>query len=310
MSSITASPLSLPTHTNTPSSTPQTYLSKCYEQLNLQEANENKRSADMWNLAAKIAPWAFMILAVSGFVATGLFAASYLPFTGIGILFLLGPAYRFSQRLAANAEEPQLRAAMLTEIKNIYDKLPTDPKALADKLHRMGIQWNKIPGVRNTEDLNTLKPLLARYKFWKKEAKQHQLLAKETADAADELIRNRNELKNDSKGQLKLNILPKTFRKASLAASQEALTAKTHAAFTHFALQHPDTSPSTDLYTIQSKSYNKRALERAFNEPDADTLVEFKKVGKSVHNLSVNEVKTDSIRQLAQKMNQAYRLVK
>lgn len=303
MAAVTTNPISVSSPTNISSPPPQTFLSKCYEQLNLKEADENKRAANMWNIAAKIAPWGFTILAVSCFVSTYFLAASYLPFTGIGILFLMGPAYRFSQYLAASAQAPRLRAAMLTEIKDIFDKLPSDSKFLSEKLSRMGIQWNKIPGVRTSSDLVALKPLLARYKFWKGEMKQHQLLAKETADAANELIKNRGNTAADrSNNYLKLKITPKTFRKSSLVAEQEALEAKVHAAFAYFALQQPNVSQPSQIYTIHSKSYSARALERAFNEPNADTLVEFKKASGTIRNLSVTEVKSDSIQQLANKI--------
>lgn len=206
------------------------YLDRCVEQLDPSVASTREWCAFGYRTAAKAATVGYIVLAVSIFVATGIFAPVYVPIAAICTITFSNVVLVFIKNLYHTAEQFDERADKLKKIKLIYDNLASaTPQQVATKLDELDITIN-YKSVDPTS-LNSLKALIARYDFWQERSvtceKQH-------AAALDEANRQSDE--NYFEHRFSINSL----REDAVNLRRQSVDAKVRSAFILAVVQRPD----------------------------------------------------------------------
>jgi hypothetical protein len=301
-----------PAEVQLPAST-NNYLQRRVEELT--HSQEHIQNLE-WD-AQKSKIWAVFTAALSSLVAlgivitVGLFAFPYLPpATGIavGILSFGYASYGENMKIAnEHMKEANYNRDMAQEFQNF--EVQNDYMAAVDLSIATG--RDVLPS-----DANTLKPLLADYKYWNRQCDKYQREERADIEAA------RNETSSD--------VRVEKYTSAN-SCRQWGLNAKVSAAFAVAAMQNlgfekepkdlcfttnfrlpadiEHYKPETGLTIFANFKYNAwvtRALHQEFNDPRADQYLVFKDA--RIAPLSTTEVQTQSIVQIAQRISDAMRL--
>jgi len=187
----------------------------------------------------------FMVPALFG-SAAGIVLSPLAPILAIPVVIGLSIAGGLTTMGVSNffktcKEEHENKARHLAALAERLRSLPQNPRDLATKLASMHIEWNRIPGVRQLDDLTQLKPLMALYderidrqRFWQAVAADWESVVYRIAC---------------------WGIDPFT------AAENSALTEKIKAAFVHAVIQNPEFAGKfKDLALIDSSSSADRSF--------------------------------------------------
>lgn len=284
------------------------YLQRCVLDLNPDVAATHDSNAFLWDIASKATLVVFTILATGTFVAVGLFAPIYLPVVSIGSILLMNPAFQLHQKLSLYSAQTQRRAEQLRDIAQEHSALPDDARMTGMKLALMRIQWNRIPGVQQVEDLNQFKPLIARYEYWRKQQESYESEMNTHSQEASQLL-------NPSSTQTpaattdgpslqdRVNVL----RMEALQAQENALICKANAAFVHAVIQRPEFAGSFgDLAEFNESTLQERALAQRFGDPAADHFIQFR--NRDIQPITLTEIRDNTAmptHMLAQRFVQA-----
>ncbi len=284
MAAVTLPPTALQTLPLTQPQAPQepqppNYLQRCVDELEPDMASAHETNATLWDIAAKATLVAFVILAVGAFVATGIFAPIYLPVVAVVAFCLLQPAFQLYQKFASYSLETEKRAEQLREITLEHNALPDNARLIGMKLAEMQIAWNTLPGMRQIDDVNQLKPLIARHEYWSKQQGRFEAEANRLITATNELqtaAAAAPAAPTDSDApSLRERVL--TNRENAFNAQESALISKVNTAFIHAVIQRPQFAGAlNDIADFDETSFTVRALSRHFNDPAADHFVLFK----------------------------------
>jgi hypothetical protein len=281
-------------NTTLASSQPQKFLDHCIEELDPSAATPFEKQSTLWNVAASATLIAFTVLAVSAFIATGIFAPIYIPIAGICALLLLNPVSEFYEKFQQYSKDAGARAEQLKEIVRHYDTLKeATPEELQRAIQRTGVTWFQIPGMfQHPENLSTLKPLLARHKFWEGQTQKLEQKSQIALQKAQELSttnspENREEIYN--------------LRTGALELQRQALESKVKDAFVLSVLRNPDLTGTLESVGDFSKLSNQeRIIGNAVNDASVSALFTFKNTAFAA--LTADEVKQTSTADLSRRI--------
>ncbi len=283
------------------------YLNRCVQDLDPAVAAMHESNAFLWNVASKATLVGFTVLAVGLFVTVGFLAPVYLPLVGITSFCLMDPTFQLHQKLSFYSVQTQRRADILKGISQEYNAIRDDAHKIERKLPLMDICWTKIPGVQQLKDLNKLKPLIARYEYWKKqEANYEREMNTHAAEASQLLNPSGTQAPPMEDGPL-LQKRVAALRLEALQAQENALICKVNAAFVHAVVQQPKYAGTfADLAKFNQIAFGKRALAQHFGDTAADHFIQFK--NPSIQPITLTEIRDNAVmptQVLAQRFVQA-----
>lgn len=266
-----------------------TYTNRCIQNLSPEIVANFESEATKWRTIATISTVAFFALAIGVFIATSILFPAYLPLAGIGSLLLAFPATQQVQKLLSWAEEAQKEADKYRAIQWQYADLNTkSPIELQRELLKMGIVWNRIPGMRIThpERLAELNPLLAHAKYLENETRNWMT---KKDNVAREVLAETSDLQKKVQTQ-----------RYALRCEDIALTCKIKHAFYQAVLRNPDFTGSFDgLGTLSKNSFEERMLGNALGESAATQMFTFN--SQAVAPITYAEAKTMTVAELGQR---------
>ncbi len=264
---------------------PKQFLARCAEELDPKLRISFERQSRLWQVLAVATLVAYTALAVSIFIAVGVYAPVYLPIAGICSLLVADqvplPIFR---RFDQNSENAKKRAVQLKEIHSKYQELiQMSPEQRQSQLNQIGI-ISTAP--------SSLEPLVARYKYWEssvqkatQEMQKHLQKANELA--TKDYVANRKPIYE--------------LRIKALEAESDALEAKIKQAYVYAVLQRPTIIGNLDTVGDFSPiSQSERTIGVAVGHIALNNFFSFKDTAHTP--LTAHDVKTMSTAQLSQRL--------
>ncbi|MBS0652955.1 MAG: hypothetical protein JSR39_05430 [Verrucomicrobia bacterium] len=296
---------------------PRNFLHRCVQELDPEVAANHESDAYWSDLAAKAALVAIGIFGVATIVGIGLvstvnlpIALFALPFVFPATLFVGNTAADYYWKYSEDSAKSQQKADKLRGIAQEYHSLPENAALTGIKLATMHIQWNRIPGVQQPEDLNRLRPLIARYEYWRKQQEGFEsnvnTLTAEASRIANPTGDATPEIEIDPETQLNLAA---TARLRALKAQENALASKAYAAFMHAVILRPEYAGSgfNDVakvkFNLSASALIENNLARQFNEPGADHFIVFQ--DRNIQPITIAEIRDNPIHVVAQRFVQS-----
>lgn len=283
------------------------YLQRCVQDLNPEVAAMHESNALLWDIASKATLVVFTVIAVGTFAAVGFFAPVYMPVVGIGSILLMNPAFQVHRQLSLYSVQTQRRADQLKDIAQEFNSLPDDARMTGMKLALMRIQWNRIPGVQQVDDLNQFRPLVARYEYWRKQQENYESEMNTHTQEASQILNPSGAQPTTTEDGPSLQERVTVLRMEALQAQENALICKANAAFVHAVIQRPEFAGNFgDLAEFNESTFEERALAHRFNDPAADHFVVFR--DRAVHPITLTEIRDNAAmptHMLAQRFVQA-----
>jgi len=267
---------------NPPTSSKDNYLHRCVENISSQTEKHQTLRKNLRYAAAVVSTVVFVAAVIVSIAACAILSPSMIPVVSFGILAITSTVQNFIKGQINQARIHAQRAKMCKEIRNIEQSLPKHLDHVERKLAEVGVLKDAIQNVQVRQDLSILNPVLAHYQYW------HNL--------SDELSKKHNE--ELAKHDAHVRDFPleheqiRDLRLTCLAYKENALVAKTNAAFYLHILKNPDFSNDYDEIVafdslIQGvdpvSDYLKlgdRALSAQFNDPKHDNFVFIKGLSK------------------------------
>ncbi len=261
---------------NAPQNETNSYLQRCVQDLNPRIAAMHDSNAFLWELASKAILVVFTVLAVGFFVAIGSLAPTYLPVVGITSFCLMNPAFQLYQKTSLYSVQTQRCADNLREIAQEYTALSEDPNIIEMKLRMMGIEWNRIPGVQQVDDLNQFRPLIARYQVWEKQKESYEHKMETYKAEALQLLNQSMPHPPATEDGPSLQKQVSLLRLQALQSQENSLICKVNAAFINAVIHRPAFAGSLgDLATFNESTFQEQAWAHRFNDLEADRFIEF-----------------------------------
>ena len=234
-----------------------------------------------WATAAFVA---FMIVAIGGFVAVGVFAPAYLSMAGFLALALAVPVSSFSGELYTASKAIEDQALQCRKLQEIYNNLTAkEPRELQKTLSSMGIAETQT-------DLPRLVSLLAYARQL-----ESTILELQTLEASDATTANELEGRAQPAGRSNRQEINQC-RTRVLRRRDSILLVKIEAAFVNATLRNPDTTETLkDLVTFSTLTSEDRLFQQAVNGRSDDTFLTCNNGGATmtvdlVTRLHVNEL--------------------
>jgi hypothetical protein len=242
------------------------YLERCVEAFSPENESTLRTQERLWNVAAVATIVAFSVLAAGAFLAASIAFPIYLPVVAIGLLCLMGPVHQLYKKFKENADEAGALAQQAIDIRKEYESLPESKFEIMQTLYKLGVPLYKIDDEAIRADVTKLKPVIAYYNYWKKQADELKEQCKETYDEA---VKYAIMHPDDTKTIQEL-------RNDAMALERNALIAKTNAAFMYGILKHPQFSASFfDFAKFNLMSQGERVVAHKFQDPKADVFIQF-----------------------------------
>jgi hypothetical protein len=290
---VVAQPVALPAQSQAPTQEKK-YLDYCVEQIKEDTIKEFESNSSYYSNMAWASIIAYSVLAISAFVVTGVFAPVYVPIAGICAYLGANHVFKFYKSRQQYSESTGAQAGHLKTISNNHQNLAAvTPDQLQWVLLRMGISWLNIPGmVQQPQDLNTLKPLIARHQFW--EGHVQGLEQKKQADLQEAL---RLATENYPENRAKIYDL----RTDALEIDRQILEAKVKDAFVLAAIQRPTMTGTIDsIGDFSNLSNQERVIGNAVGDITINKFFNFKNTSFAA--LTIDEVANANAVVLSQRL--------
>jgi hypothetical protein len=298
-SSITLGSSSIPQPTATSLIPSQPFLTRCIEDLSPGKVSSFNRQSALWFVAAGVTFVAFLALSVGAFVAATTFMPIYAPFVAISALILAMPVANYVKNFLESSKsagnEAKNYEAMQIDAQKIVEQSPIQIQA---ELHRRGINWLQIPGLKASEPetFTALSPVLAHAhridRSLQAELKTRDAHVEEAAKLAKE---------DFAKHRLVID----QHRKEALKAEDRAMNAKIHSAFVNAALAKPTLARTLeDIASFTGMTYHERMLGNATgNASEVDAYLKFK--NSKLAPITYHDVKTMHVAELGKRLSAA-----
>lgn len=301
---------------------PRNFLHRCVQELDPEVAANHEWDAYLSDLAAKATVVAtaslFVIANVAALAGISLIAVvnlplalcalPFVPLAALASYFVFETGIDYYSTYSENSAKSQQKADKLRDIAQEYQSLPENAALTGIKLATMHIQWNRIPGVQQPEDLNRLRPLIARYDYWRK---QQEVFERDVNTLAREAssLQNQNAIPGIEIDPASQSNLATATRLLALKAQENALASKAYAAFMHAVILRPEYAGS-GFDDVAKVKFNRSVsaliestLARQFNEPGADHFIVFQ--DRNIQPITLTEIRDNPIHVVAQRFVQA-----
>ncbi len=292
------------------SATQNTFLKNLTEQLDPATIPSDENRAALYDGAAKATAIFFSLAAVCGFITAAVLLPHLIANFAVGAAILL-----ICTALASHAFKTRSiqREKLVDEKKWISERQATlaTPLQIQQSLGQKGIIWNQIPGVQRPEDLERLKPLIAKHDWMDfTHAKSENKMQKKLQEARQ--LEQELAAENQERGFLdifqqfsiknKIDDITNLRTRAAEYASQ-ALEHKLVTAFINAILRRPDFSgePQKMGYLFEGKEQSPSTPYRF----DPREFQYFTFNNRAIAPITLDEVKTLSIPQLGQRLSAA-----
>lgn len=307
MASVALSPLvtQLTTTSSAASAQPKRALDRCIELLDPRAVAKYENAAYWKDVAGKAVIVGFFALYVGSLATAVIYAPLYLAIGGYFTIAMVGVtilaitvAEYVEEKCFQSSQVSSANADALKEFHRFYQELtPYAPENLQAVLIReMGIAWLSIPGMlQNPENLNTLKPLIAYYRFnvtylQNMEGQKQSILQEAENLATANYAENREKIYD--------------LRSQALELEKSILELKISIAFTLAAIRQPNLSKSLkDIGDFSQLSPLDGVIGNAVGSTTANTFFAF--TNSALAPLTVNEVKQTSVLALSVRLLEA-----
>lgn len=275
---------------------PPTFLSICAENLDPQKISALNKKSTLWNVAAISTLVAFAALSLVTFVTIGLTTPIYTPLTGITIMLFIQPAVQVYQKFKAISDDYRSKSEQFQKINGNYHAMNhCTPQNIQNALSLSGIQWSHIPGMAHPENLLSLKPLIAKQRYFNEEigklTEQKQKLQRKVESSSQ-----------NPQEPLSLENREKLFKRGAkiLNTDHTICELKVCAAFINAVIQRPSyRGTSENLFDFTETKVMERLIGQEINAPISQ-FVYFK--NRSITPLTVEDVKRLSVAELGTRL--------
>jgi hypothetical protein len=263
---------------NSPLTSKVNYLQRCVENISSQTEKYHSLRKNLRYAAAVVSTVVFVAAVIVSIAACAIFSPSMIPVVSFGILAITSTVQNFIKGQVNEAQQHAHKIKMCNDIRNIEQSLPKYSPLVEQNLARVGVLKTTIQNSQVQQDLSILNPVLAHYQYW------HNLSEELSKKHLEELAKHDEHVRTFPLEHEQI----RDIRLACLARKEEALVAKTNAAFYLHILKNPDfTNDYDEIVAFDSLiqgvdplsdhlKLGARALAAQFNDPKQDNFVVIK----------------------------------